>query len=367
MPAPPAIILGTRPEIIKMAPIAHELSHRNLPFRLIHTGQHYSRNMSEIFLRELAMPPLDRFLDIGKGTPSQQLARCLSALEKTFLKDPPSAILVEGDTNTVLAGALSGSKLNIPVVHVEAGLRSYDLRMPEEHNRKVTDHLSSLLLAPTKNNARTLRDEHVHGKIHVTGNTVIDACLRNMPVALKKSRIMDDLDLAQDSYALATVHRAENVDDPKVLSNFIEVFEHSPQPVLLPLHPRTVKNARRFGLWKRLSTSNNIKVIDPVGYWDFLVLMKNCSFILTDSGGIQEECTSPNIRRKCFVLRKSTERQEAVEANFAELVGVRPDGILKAVRNWWEKGARVPKGKSPFGDGKAAEKSVKLLQKARYC
>jgi len=188
-----------------------------------------------------------------------------------------------------------------------------------------------------------------------------------MPVALKKSRIMDDPNLNPGAYALATFHRAENVDDPKVLSNFMEVFEHSPRPVLLPLHPRTVKNARRFGLWKRLSTSNNIKVIDPVGYWDFLILVKNSAFILTDSGGIQEECTSPNIRRKCFVLRTSTERQEAVEAGFAELVGVRPDGVLKAVRKWWEKGAKVPARKSPFGDGKAAERSVLLLQKAGYC
>jgi len=249
---------------------------------------------------------------------------------------------------------------------VEAGLRSYDLRMPEEHNRKVTDHLSSLLLAPTRNNARTLRNEHVHGKIHVTGNTVIDACLRNMPVALKKSRIMDDLDLEQNSYALATVHRAENVDDPKVLSNFVEVFEHSPRPVLLPLHPRTVKNARRFGLWKRLSTSNNIKVIDPVGYWDFLVLMKNSAFILTDSGGIQEECTAPNIRRKCFVLRTSTERQEAVDAGFADLVGVEPEKILFRVLDWWHGGGKVPKKKSPFGDGKAAERCVRRMNEAGY-
>ena len=192
MSNPPAIILGTRPEIIKMAPIAAELSHLNLPFQLIHTGQHYSRNMSEIFLRELGMPPLTHFLNIGKGTQSQQLAKVLVGLERLFLVNPPSAILVEGDTNTVLAGALSGSKLNIPVVHVEAGLRSYDLRMPEEYNRRVTDHLSSLLLAPTRNNARVLREEHVPGKVFVTGNTVIDACLRNLPIAQRKSTILSD-------------------------------------------------------------------------------------------------------------------------------------------------------------------------------
>jgi UDP-N-acetylglucosamine 2-epimerase (non-hydrolysing) len=237
----------------------------------------------------------------------------------------------------------------------------------EEYNRRVTDHLSSLLLAPTANNARTLRHEHVAGKISVTGNTVIDACLRNMPVAVKKSRIMSDMGLHRGAFALATVHRAENVDDPDVLSNLFKIFGSCPLPVVLPLHPRTLKNARRFGLWKRLSADRNIRVMDPVGYWDFLVLMRESGFILTDSGGVQEEATAPNIRRKCFVLRKSTERQEAVEAGFAELAGVRSNKVLEAVEKWWKAGARVPNKKSPFGDGKAAERSVEKIKDAGYC
>ena len=367
MPAPPAIILGTRPEIIKMAPIAAELGHLNLPFRLIHTGQHYSYNMSQVFIKELGMPPISNFLNIGSGSQSQQLAKVLVGLEKIFLGSPPSAILVEGDTNTVLAGALSGSKLSIPVVHIEAGLRSNDFRMPEEYNRRVTDHLSSLLLAPTRNNAKTLRDEHVAGKIFVTGNTVIDACLRNLPIAQKKSFITDQLGLEKESYALATIHRAENVDDAKTLSNFIDIFESSPLPVILPLHPRTVKNAKRFGLWERMTHGTNIGVIDPVGYWDFLVLMANCGFILTDSGGIQEEATAPNIRRKCFVLRTSTERQEAVDTGFAELVGVNPKKVVKRIWDWIENDWSVPNKKSPFGDGTSAEKTVEILQNAGYC
>jgi len=163
-----------------------------------------------------------------------------------------------------------------------------------------------------------------------------------MPVALKKSRIMDDPNLNPGAYALATFHRAENVDDPKVLSNFIEIFDHSPRPVLLPLHPRTIKNARRFGLWKRLAVSKNIKVIDPVGYWDFLILMHNCYYIITDSGGIQEEATAPNIRRKCFVLRTSTERLEAVDTGFAELVGIEPKIVVHAIYRWWSYGTKIP-------------------------
>jgi UDP-N-acetylglucosamine 2-epimerase (non-hydrolysing) len=323
--------------------------------------------MSQVFLKELHLPSKIQFLNIGAGTPSKQLARSIIGLEKLFLDSPPSAVIVEGDTNTVLAGALSASKSYIPIVHVEAGLRSNDFRMPEEYNRRVTDHLSDLLLAPTPNNAHTLKSEHVIGKVFVTGNTVIDACLRNMPVARKKSKIMSALDLDKGTYALATIHRAENVDDPKVLSNFIDIFRYSPLPVVLPLHPRTVKNAKRFGLWKRLSADKNIRVIEPVGYWDFLVLMRNCGFIFTDSGGIQEEATAPNIRRRTFVLRTSTERQEAVDAGFAELVGVKPKKVLAAIKNWWDAGGKVPNRKSPFGDGKAAERSVKRMKDAGYC
>ena len=207
--------------------------------------------------------------------------------------------------------------------------------------------------------------EHVPVTEPTRGNQY--ACLRNLPIAEKKSSILYDQDLEKDSYALATIHRAENVDDPKVLADFIEIFEHNPVKVLLPLHPRTVKNAKRFGLWKRLSSSKNIKVIDPVGYWDFLVLMKNCGFILSDSGGIQEECTAPNIRKKCFVLRKSTERQEAVDAGFAELAGVDPGRVLWQIMTWWHSGAKVPSRKSPFGAGDAAERTVEILLDAGYC
>jgi len=363
----PAIVLGTRPEIIKQAPVAHEMARRRLPFTLIHTGQHYSYNMSHIFFEQLGLRRKISFLNIGGGSQARQTARALVGLEKLFCRKKPSCVIVEGDTNTVLAGALSGCKLGIPVVHVEAGLRSYDLRMPEEYNRRLTDHISTLLFAPTKDNEATLLAEQVPGDAFVTGNTVIDACLRNMPLALRRSRIMDGLDLEKDGFALATIHRAENVDDAGTLAGLISIFDGCPLPVILPLHPRTVKRARQFGLWRRLSASRNIRVIPPAGYWDFLVLMRNSGFLLSDSGGIQEEVTAPNIRRKCFVLRTSTERQEAVRAGFAEMAGVEPGFALNAIGEWWEKGARVPAKKSPFGDGRTAPRIVRILKEKGYC
>jgi UDP-N-acetylglucosamine 2-epimerase (non-hydrolysing) len=239
--------------------------------------------------------------------------------------------------------------------------------MPEEYNRRVADHLSTHLYAPTLDNAGTLVGERVPGEVFVTGNTVIDACLANLPAALQKSDALARMDLEPNGYALATVHRAENVDDPKTLGKLIDIFEGCPLPVVLPLHPRTVKNARRFGLWKRLRPSKNISVVEPVGYWDFLALMKGSGLVLTDSGGIQEEVTAPNIRRKCFVLRTSTERQEAIRAGFCELAGVEPSGALMAVRKWWDGGARVPNRASPFGRGDSAGKIVRILMKKGFC
>jgi UDP-N-acetylglucosamine 2-epimerase (non-hydrolysing) len=363
----PALVLGTRPEIIKLAPVAHEMVRRRLPFTLIHTGQHYSFNMSHIFLEQLGLRRKIIFLNIGGGSQARQTARALVGLEKLFCRKRPSCVIVEGDTNTVLAGALSGCKLGIPVAHVEAGLRSYDLRMPEEHNRRITDHISTLLFAPTKDNQATLLAEQVPGKTFVTGNTVIDACIGNMPLALGRSRIMEGLGLEKNAYALATIHRAENVDDRGTLAGLISIFDGCPLPVIIPLHPRTVKRARQFGLWRRICSSRNIRVVPPAGYWDFLVLMKNSGFLLSDSGGIQEEVTAPNIRKKCFVLRTSTERQEAVSAGFARMAGVEPGFALKAIGEWWDKGARVPQKKSPFGDGRAAQRIVRILNNNEYC
>ena len=355
-----SIILGTRPEIIKMASIIKEMEKHGIEHNIIHTEQHYDYNMNKIFFNELGLPQPDYSLSVGSGTQAQQTANAMVKIEKIFRKEKPCLILVEGDTNTVLAGALAAVKLHIPVGHVEAGLRSYDIRMPEEHNRRLTDHLSHLLFAPTDFNANTLRRENVWGKIFITGNTVIDACLEYLPVAEKISSIMEKIKF--DRFVLATAHRAENVDELNVLKNFVRVFTNCPLPVVYPIHPRTVKRLKEFGLYEKLAGDKNIQLIEPVGYFDFLVLMKNCSFILTDSGGIQEEATAPNIRKKVFILRKSTERPEAVEAGYAEIVGTDAKNVLKRVNEFIEN-PDIPKIPSPFGDGQSGRRIVNILKK----
>jgi len=358
----PCIVLGTRPEIIKMAPLIHEFNRRKIPIDIVHTGQHYSYNMSQIFLKELGIRNKIEHLEVGSGSHGDVTARALVGLERFFLKHRPSVVLVEGDTNTVLAGGLAAAKMAIPVGHVEAGLRSYDRRMPEEHNRRLVDHLSDLLFAPTELNRKTLMAENIQGKVFVTGNTVIDACLMNMPIAEKKSRVTKKLGLIKDAFALATIHRQENVDNKNVLRSFIKAFSGGPFPVLLPLHPRTLKMAGKFGLKKILLNDPNITVVEPVGYFDFLMLMKASRFIMTDSGGIQEEATAPNLRKKVFVLRTSTERPEAVKAGYAEIVGVSQSKILKAVQRYLE--GKGPKCHgSPYGKGDSRIRTVDILKR----
>jgi len=232
------------------------------------------------------------------------------------------------------------------------------LRMPEEHNRRLVDHVSSYLFAPTENAKKNLQRENVWGRIYVTGNTVIDACQQHLPVAQKKSQIMERVSFKE--YLLVTVHRAENVDDPEVLRSFVDAFMEAPIPVVFPVHPRTVKKLRRTKLWRKLS-SKKVLVLPPVGYLDFLLLMKNCKLILTDSGGIQEEATAPSVRKPVLVLRLSTERQEAVEAGFAKVVGVRKEGILKAITDALK--AEPPSHASPFGDGHAGQRIAEIVVK----
>ncbi|HEV8594046.1 MAG TPA: UDP-N-acetylglucosamine 2-epimerase (non-hydrolyzing), partial [Thermoplasmata archaeon] len=279
-----AVVVGTRPEIVKMASLVHALRARGADFVLIHTGQHYDSELSGQFFDELDLPPPDVTLDTGSGTHGEQTASALRGLERTFLDLGAQLVLVEGDTNTVLAGALSAVKIGVPVGHVEAGLRSYDRRMPEEHNRRLTDHLSTYLFAPTDRASATLRAESCWGEILVTGNPVIDACLRYAKVAESRARLPD---VPRSEFALATAHRAENVDEPHVLREFVRIFQESPLPVVLPLHPRTLERLRAQGLYQTLADSGNVTVLPPVGYLDFLALLQRCSFVLTDSGGIQ--------------------------------------------------------------------------------
>ena len=353
-----SVVVGTRPEIIKMAPLYFALKKARMGPRLVHSGQHYDFQMSEVFFEELGLPKPDAFLGIGSGSPVRQTGDAIMKFGDEFSSSKPDCVLVEGDTNTVLAGAVAATKLGIPIGHVEAGLRSYDLRMPEEYNRRLTDHISNYLFAPTAESARILNDEHVWGKVFKTGNTVIDATVVYLPKALRLSKVLKGL--PWDHYALATLHRAENVDDKATLADMVRVLTECPVPVVLPLHPRTDKMLVKHRMKGKVMGSKNIHLIPPAGYFDMLVLMKNAEFILTDSGGIQEEASSPVMRKRVFVMRRSTERPEAVKAGYCKVVGTDAVKVLREVRAY-VKAPKVRFGPCPYGKGDAAERTVRAL------
>ena len=355
-----SIVVGTRPEIIKMAPVIRELQNQNVPFTFIHTGQHYDYNMSLQFIKELNLPNPDNSFKLTNSEPASQIGEMITKLDQTLRNYKTRLILTQGDTNTMLATALTGVKLGLKVGHIEAGLRSYDWRMPEEHNRRMVDHVSDILFAPTKRAKQNLIKENVYGKIYVTGNTVIDAVIQHLPIAEKNSRIMRSV--AFKEFSLATLHRAENVEDKKILTELIEAFIDSPIPIVFPIHPRTTKKLQQLYLLEKLKNSRNIQLTPPLGYFDFLILMKHCKIILTDSGGLQEEATSPHIRKPVLVMRLSTERPEAVEAGFAKIVSVNKNNILKALTKSLNETLNLPSC-SPFGDGKASQKIVKTIRK----
>ncbi|HIH02043.1 TPA: UDP-N-acetylglucosamine 2-epimerase (non-hydrolyzing), partial [Thermoplasmata archaeon] len=313
------VVVGTRPEIIKMAPVYFALRKARMRPRLVHSGQHYDCKMSEVFFEELGLPEPDVFLGVGSSSPGQQTGDAIIKFEQEFSKSGTECVLVEGDTNTVLAGAIAAVKSGIRLGHVEAGLRSYDLRMPEELNRRLADHASDYLFAPTEDSVRILKGEKVWGRVFRTGNTVIDATMRYLPKAKRKSKVADLIGPAE--FALATIHRAENVDNPATLKSLVDVLLESPLPVVLPLHPRTDSRLEAAKLKSSLERSENVTLLPPAGYFDMLVLMAKARLILTDSGGIQEEATSPVIRKRVLVVRDSTERPEAVRAGYCKVVG----------------------------------------------
>ncbi|MDH7477943.1 MAG: UDP-N-acetylglucosamine 2-epimerase (non-hydrolyzing) [Candidatus Bathyarchaeota archaeon] len=353
------VVVGTRPEIIKMAPVLRALQKSKIPLTFVHCGQHYSYNMSQQFIEELELPKPDYEYKVKAYSQGRQTAAIITRMEHLLKKTSPSLVLVEGDTNGVLATALATVKLGIPAGHVEAGLRSFDLRMPEEHNRRLTDHISTYLFAPTKTAENNLKRENVWGKIYVTGNTVIDAVIQHLPIAEKKSKILETVRFKK--FVLATAHRAENVDDFAVLKNFMEAFAEAPLPVVYPMHPRTKKKTRQNKIYAKIKNSRNVQILPPLGYLDFLVLMKKCEIIVTDSGGIQEEATAPCIRKPVLVTRLSTERPEAVEAGFAEVVGVEKHGIIKAIHKFLDNRKELPEN-SPYGDGKAGERIAGIIR-----
>jgi UDP-N-acetylglucosamine 2-epimerase (non-hydrolysing) len=353
------VVVGTRPEIIKMAPIIRALHKNKISTTFAHCGQHYDYNMSQQFIEELEIPKPDFKYRLKAHSQGMQTARIMVFIEELVKKTSPSIVLVEGDTNGVLATALATVKLGVPVGHVEAGLRSFDLRMPEEYNRKLTDHASAYLFAPTETARNNLKKENVWGTIYVTGNTAIDAVIQHLPIAEKKSRITQEIPFKK--FILATAHRAENVDDITVLKNLIDAFENAPLPVVYPMHPRTKKRLKQNGIYGQTKKSKKLLILPPLGYLDFLMLMKKCELIITDSGGIQEEATAPHMRKHVIVTRISTERPEAVQAGYAIVAGTEKYAILETL----EKILNCPKELrtgSPYGDGKAAERIVEKIK-----
>lgn len=350
-----AIVTGTRPEIIKLAPIIKRLRKGNR--NVIFSGQHYDFELGLRFFKELQLPSPDYKFKISKGLPAVQIGEIISKLYRVLSDIKPDTLMVHGDTNTAFAGAICALKMGIPINHVESGLRSYDWRMPEEHNRIEIDHISDLLFAPTTHSKKILMGEKVHGKIFVTGNTVLDSIEQYMNLAEKKSKLQIDGD-----FVLLTMHRAENVDKEKTLSGIISALIESHQKIVFPIHPRTVKRLKQFGLYSKVLDSKNIKLLDAVGYFDMLKLMKECKFIITDSGGIQEEATSPLIMKKVLVIRETTDRPESVRYNYSRVVGTKKDNILKAIKNT-EKNPGLKLKYSPFGKGNAGKVIVSLLEK----
>lgn len=353
-----AIILGTRPEIIKMSPIIRELERRGIDYFILHTGQHYSYNMDKIFFEQLRLPEPKYNLGVGSGTHAEQTGKIMIGVEQVLLREKPDVVLVEGDTNSVLAGALAAVKLMIKVGHVEAGLRSFDREMPEEINRILTDHISDYLFAPTlKAKQNLLREGICEEKIYVTGNTIVDAVYQNLQLT-ENNNIIGKLGLNDDDYFLLTLHRQENVDREWRLRSIMKglelIFEEFKLPIIYPIHPRTRRRLREFGI----RVSEGVKLIEPLDYLSFLKLECNAKLILTDSGGVQEEACI--LRVPCVTIRYNTERPETLDVGSNIIAGVEPERILNSAKIMIE---RDRNWVNPFGDGKAGIRIVNILLK----
>ncbi len=308
-----ASIVGARPQFIKLAPLSRELRKRHKEI-LIHTGQHYDFGMSELFFRELKIPKPDYNLEVGSGEQGRQTGEMLIRLEKVLQDEKPDWIIVFGDTNSTLAGALAASKLHIPLAHIEAGMRSYNNSMPEEVNRRVTDHLSDLLFCPTRNSVINLKKEGITRGVHLTGDLMQEFVVENVKVAKEKSQILKKLKLIPRSFNLVTIHRAENTDSKKRLSQLVDRLSRLDRKTVFPVHPRTKKYLREYGLWSKLQRIKTMEVLEPVGYLDMLVLEQNACLVLTDSGGVQREAYYSGT--PCLILRLETEWTDMLGSDF---------------------------------------------------
>lgn len=356
------IILGTRPEIIKMSPIIKECQKQKIPFFIIHTGQHYSYTMDAVFFKKLSLPHPAYNLKTGSSSHGRQTASMLISIEDILLKEKPAVVLVQGDTNSVLSGALAAAKLHIPVGHIEAGLRSYFRDMPEEINRIIVDHISDFLFVPTQETKDILLGENIsRKKIFVVGNTIVDSVLHNITFARTRSKILNTLKLKKNAYFLLTIHRSETVDSKKLFLKLLDgislISEKFSNPIVWPLHPRTAELIKKFNLHSHVSSIKNLICIQPLDFFDFLMLESSARLVLTDSGGVQEE--SCILKVPCVTVRNNTERPESVRvgANIVAGTGGRSlymacKKMLRVKRNW----------KNPFGNGTSASRIMSILK-----
>jgi UDP-N-acetylglucosamine 2-epimerase (non-hydrolysing) len=345
-----ATVVGARPQFIKMAPVSKELRRKHEEI-LIHTGQHYDYEMNKIFFDELNIPKPDYHLDVGSGSHGYQTGEMLKRIEEVLMEEKPDFVLAYGDTNSTLAGALTGAKLHVKVGHVEAGMRSFDKSMPEEINRILTDHCSDLLFCSTKTAVDNLKRERITKGVYLTGDVMVDSLLYNKEIAESKSKILNDLDLKNREYLVATIHRAGNTDNKKNLRNIVAALSEMDESVVFPVHPRTEKFLKEYGMYEKLRTS--IKLVKPLGYLDFLKLMNHAKKIITDSGGIQKEAYI--LKVPCITLRENTEWIETIEDGWNALVGASKEDIVEMVKEFEP---LLETHNDRFGRGDASRKIV---------
>jgi UDP-GlcNAc3NAcA epimerase len=345
-------VLGARPQFIKAAPVSRALreSHTEI---IVHTGQHYDANMSDIFFEELHIPKPDYHLGVGSGNHGKQTGQMLADIETIILDEKPDYLLVYGDTNSTLAGSLAAAKLHVPVIHIEAGLRSFNKKMPEEINRIMTDHVSEFLFCPTDTAVENLHDENITKNVINVGDVMYDAVEYNRKLAVEKSEILQKHGLTSKEYLLITVHRAENTDNLENITNILKAFSEIEDQKVWPIHPRTKHKLESMGF--DLNSIPNMLVIEPVGYLDMLTLENHAKKILTDSGGVQKEAYFMHV--PCVTLREQTEWVETLESDANILVGTDVQAILEATRKEVD-----PTYKEVFGDAKASEKIVKAIE-----
>jgi len=357
------IVIGTRPSLIKQSPVIRELQKQSIPFFIIHSGQHYSYEMDRIFFNDLELPKPDYYLATPKECTlhGEQTAEMLKGIEQILLHERPKVVLVGGDANTNLAGALAARKLNICVCHDEAGLRSYDWRMPEEHNRVMIDHISEILLAPNERAKNILQSEKVRGKIFITGSTAVDAVKQNLYLAHKRSSILNHLKVESEEYIVVTVHHEENVDYVESLTRIVEgiklIAKELKKPIIFPIHPRTRRRLVEFGLDKIVSEINLLKIISPLGYLDFLMLISKAALIITDSGGLIQESAILHI--PCITLGYVTEWEETLEVGANVVSKNDPHKMLSDALKMIKKERNWP---NVFGNPGPARKIVNILK-----